>query len=65
LTGDALVLGGHTTIGVNHDISFLSVLKLTTVSFCAIFYRVFATWARTFGITFANFVLGLIAFENI
>ena len=33
------------------------VTKLTTGFPCTLFYRVFANLARTFGITFANFVL--------
>jgi hypothetical protein len=38
-------------------------LKLTTGFPCTLFYRVFANLARTVGITFTNFVLGLIGEE--
>ena len=36
LSGNSLVLGRYTAVGINHNIMFLSVLKQTKVSFDAI-----------------------------
>ena len=36
LTGELLVLGADAAISIDHNITFLSVLNLTTVSFDAI-----------------------------
>ena len=49
LSGDFLMLGANAAISINHNVYFLSALKLTKVSFCTIIMPCFGPFVSAFG----------------